>query len=104
MHLPENNHNFLDNLRPKDLLVLQHQLREFQQTLLFKVFQADYSSARDSLTELICSLTPTTVQDFFAREQAIGQLEQVRIANMWFQSRLEEIDEQVKNIKHEEIE
>ena len=74
--------------RNKQLLKdLQHLL----QSPLYEWYKYEFEDARDEFTDIICGLQPANVKDFVLREQAVGQLEQIRTSLNWFAEKEQEL-------------
>lgn len=83
-----------------DLKILQRELLEFQETQWLKnVLTYDYESALEAARSELEEMVPATIQQQNAREQLIGQIQQIKIVLDWFEARNEEIERILKNDK-----
>jgi len=71
-------------LTSEDLKLALQQCRDFQQTLAYRLFRKDNELAEAGFVDVVTGLTCASIKDFILREQAIGELSQIRDTKNWF--------------------
>lgn len=82
----------------EELRAARKAIQEFLLSEGFKLYKRDYEGARDQSVEVLTGMVPEGVKDFVLREQAVGQLEQIKAALDWFEAK----DEEIKQLLTEE--
>lgn len=71
-------------LTSQDLKAALQQCRDFQQTLAYRLFRKDNELAEEQYVNVVTSITCESIKDIILREQAIGQLTNIRDTKDWF--------------------
>ncbi len=77
-------------------------LRAFKESEAYLLLVKEYTDARDDVTATICEISPASIGEFVAREQAVGQLVQLKIILEWTDAKIEELNEIINKIKQNE--
>ncbi len=93
------------HLQPEWLPEILRELEAFHQSKAYKLlWEHQYKEGLDA-AKYIARSCPTNLAEFFAREQALGQLEQIEILLEWLPAKIQEFKKLTEPIvKHEETE
>ena len=93
----------LKSMDLRELHNLKTQLLEFIHSPIYEWFKHENKEAENEFSNLICGLAPNSIGDLVAREQAVGQLSLIRETKTWFESRIEELNEIMREKEHNEV-
>ena len=71
------------------------ELKEFQKTKAYAMFKEDMEMAEDKATR-VSEIIPESIGTFFLREQSQGELTILRQVRLWHETKIEELERQVK--------
>ena len=91
------------NLQASELTAALAAIQQFKDSPAYKAFQYDYGEALKDAENAI-NFPPSDIQSFFAREQAFGQVEQIRAALSWFDTSEAYLSDQIEKLKEEDDE
>ena len=85
----------------QDLQQALQSLQLFRESKGFELFLRDYELAEKAATRAVCGLTPESIKDFTNREQLIGGLSQLAIAQEWFDEKTKELTTLLRNVEEQ---
>ena len=83
----------------EDLRQCRKDLQVFHQSKGYEIFKSEYESAKEMAISTLTTMAPEGIKDLILREQAVGQLEQIQTALIFFESKEEEIQSILTNEK-----